>query len=359
MKKWVIILLLLILSIHHPTFTFSQDIPVSTEQQLENLADADQAETEDDTYLQDLEHFKKNPLNLNTAEAEELKQLRIVTDLQIANLLLYRNLFGNFISLYELQAVPAWDVNTIRKLLPFITTKAPISLNDEATTRFRDGDHSLLLRVAQILERAKGFDRSTSGTKYLGSPQRIFFRYRYTYRNLLQFGLVGDKDAGEQFLKGAQNKGFDFYSFHLFARKIGIIQSLALGDFSVNMGQGLIQWQGLAFKKSVDVMGVKRQSAVLRPYSSAGEFYFHRGTGITIKKGRIESTGFVSIRKLGGNFVADTVNNEDFVSSFLTSGYHRTASENADRNNLTQTTFGANIIYRGTPLAGRGKWYLL
>lgn len=125
------------------------------------------------------------------------------------------------------------------------------------------------------------------------------------------------------------------------------MQSLAIGDFSVNMGQGLIQWQGLAFKKSVDVMGIKRQSAVLRPYSSAGEFYFHRGAGITIRKGKIESTAFVSFRKLGGNFVADTVNNEDFVSSFLTSGYHRTPSENEDRNNLSQTTIGGNIIYRG------------
>ena len=246
----------------------------------------------------------------------------------------------------------AWDVNTIRKLLPFVTAATPVSLAEEAGKRFSDGDHSLLLRVSQVLEKADGFDKSTSGTKYLGSPQRIFFRYRYTYKNLLQFGLVGDKDAGEQFLKGAQSKGFDFYSFHLFARKIGIIQALALGDFSVNMGQGLIQWQGLAFKKSVDVMGVKRQSAVLRPYSSAGEFYFHRGAGITIRKGRIESTAFVSLRKLGGNFVADTVNNEDFISSFLTSGYHRTVSENEDRNNLTQTTFGGNVIYRSN------KWHV-
>lgn len=162
----------------------------------------------------------------------------------------------------------------------------------------------------------------------------------------MQFGIVGDKDAGEQFLKGAQNKGFDFYSFHLFARKIGIIQALALGDFSVNLGQGLTQWQSLAFKKSVDVMGVKRQAATLRPYSSAGEFYFNRGAGITIKKGKIESTVFASIRKLSANFVADTVNNEDFISSFLTSGYNRTPSEQLDRNNLKQTSYGGNILLR-------------
>ena len=345
MKKWVTILFTF-LTIHLSAISFSQEIPVTAEQQLENQTDADQGETEDDTYLLELEQFKKNPLNLNLADADELKQLRIVTDLQIANLITYRNLFGKLISIYELQAVPAWDVITIRKLLPFVTTTSALSLAEEASKRFRGGEHSLLLRVAQIMEKAKGFSATASGTKYIGSPQKILFRYRYTYKNLLQFGLVGDKDAGEQFLKGAQKKGFDFYSFHLFARKIGIIQALAVGDFSVNMGQGLIQWQGLAFKKSVEVMGIKRQSAVLRPYNSAGEFYFHRGAGITIKKGKIESTAFVSFRKLGGNFVADTVNNEDFISSFLTSGYHRTLSENEDRNNLTQTAFGGNILYR-------------
>ena len=345
MKKWVTILFLF-LCIHFPTITFSQEIPVTTQQQLENQTDADQGETEDDTYLLELEHFKKNPVNLNSADADELKQLRIITDLQIANLITYRNLFGKLISIYELQAVPAWDVLTIRKLVPFVTTATGLSLAAEARNRFRGGEHSLLLRVAQIIERSRGFSSSTSGTKYIGSPQKILFRYRYTYKNLLQFGIVGDKDAGEQFLKGAQKKGFDFYSFHLFARKIGSIQALAVGDFSVNMGQGLIQWQGLAFKKSVEVMGIKRQSAILRPYNSAGEFYFHRGAGITIKKGKIESTAFVSFRKLGGNFVADTVNKEDFISSFLTSGYHRTPSENEDRNNLTQTAFGGNILYR-------------
>jgi hypothetical protein len=345
LKKWSTILLFF-LSIHYSSFTFSQEIPISTEQQLENLTDVDQAETEDDTFLQELENFKKNPINLNHSDADDLKQLRMITDLQIANLISYRNLFGKFISVFELQAIPAWDLNTIRKILPFITIVTSVSISEEARKRFIEGDHSLVLRVTQVLEKSKGFDKSTSGTNYLGSPQRVFFRYRYTYKNLLQFGVTGDKDAGEQFLKGAQNKGFDFYSFHLFAKKIGIIQSLAIGDFSVNMGQGLIQWQGLAFKKSADVLGIKRQSAVLRPYSSAGEFYFHRGAGITIRKGRIESTAFASIRKLSGNFVSDTVNNEDFISSFLTSGYHRTNSEVEDRNNLTQTAFGGNIIYR-------------
>jgi Helix-hairpin-helix motif len=331
---------------------FGQDIPPATEQQLENLTDVDQAETEDDSYLQQLEQYRRNPINLNVAEASELRELRILTDLQIANLISYRRLFGKFISIYEVQAIPTWDVGTLRKLLPFITIASPISFKDDFANRFQEGDHSFLLRFTQVLEEAKGFDKSTTGSKYLGSPQRLFFRYRYTYKNLLQYGLVGDKDAGEQFFKGAQKKGFDFYSFHLFARNMGNIKALALGDFTVNMGQGLTQWQSLAFKKSVDVMGVKRQSTVLRPYNSAGEYNFNRGAGITFRKGKIETTVFASIRQLSANFVADTVNFEDYISSFQTSGYHRTEAEIADRNKLRQTSFGGNVKYTGN------RWHI-
>ncbi len=120
---------------------------------------------------------------------------------------------------------------------------------------------------------------------------------------------------------------------------------MALGDFTVNMGQGLIQWQSLAFKKSADIMGVKRQSAILRPYNSAGEFNFNRGIGITVKKQNIEITAFGSIRQLSANLVMDTINFATHVSSFQLSGNHRTEGEVADRNSLRQTSFGSVVRY--------------
>lgn len=325
---------------------FSQDIPVVTQQQLENLAMTEQGETEDDTYIQELEQFRKNPVNLNTADANELRQLRILNDLQVASLITYRSQLGKFINLYELQAVPGWNIETIKKLLPYITINEIGLDKSTITRRFTKGEHSLLLRASQVLERSAGYDNRTSPSGYLGSPVHLFFRYRYQYRNLLQYGLTGDKDAGEQFFRGAQRAGFDFYSFHFFVRKAGLIQSLAIGDFTVNMGQGLVQWQSLAFKKSADVMGIKRQSATLRPYSSSGEFYFNRGAGVTLQKGKIESTVFISRRKLSANLVPDQQGGNYIISSFLTSGYHRSASENADRNTLVQTAAGGNIIYR-------------
>jgi hypothetical protein len=321
----------------------AQEILPATEQQLENLSDANEADTEDDVYLQQLEQFRRNPVDLNTADAFALRELRLITDLQAAHLMAYRKLFGNFVSLYELQAVPLWDIITIRKLLPFVMIGPAVSLKENLSKRFKGGDHTFLLRASQILEKSKGF----ANTQYPGSPQRVFFRYRYTYKNLLQFGIVGDKDAGEQFFKGVQHNGFDFYSFHLFARKTGIIHALAIGDFTVNMGQGLIQWQSLAFKKSSDITGTKRQSPVLMPYNSAGEFNFHRGAGITIGKKNIETTVFASMRMTSAHLEKDSSGNERVVSSFLTSGYHRTDGEIADRNSVRQIAFGSTAKYNG------------
>src|SRR6186713_2740540 len=347
---WVRIYILILFITNFSLLTLdAQESPVSTiEQQLENLTDVDQAETEDDSYHQQWERFRRNPLNMNAADENDLRELKILSGLQIANLISYRKLVGKFISIYELQAIPSWDVSIIKKLLPFITIAEPIDLSDIFKTRFHKGDHSLSFRYSQVLEKSAGFEKTSTGTKYLGGPSKLFLRYRYLYKNLLQYGVVGDKDAGEQFFKGAQKYGFDFYSFHFFARKLGSIQALALGDFTVNMGQGLIQWQSLAFRKSVDVLGIKRQSPVLRPYNSAGEFNFHRGAGITIQKGKMEATAFISYRKLSANFVADTVSNEEFISSFLNSGYHRTESEIADRNKLDQFAFGGNIKYKNS-----------
>ena len=67
---WLRIFILFLFTIHYSPFTlYAQESPVSTiEQQLENLTDADQSETEDDSYLQQLEQFRKNPVNLNTTD---------------------------------------------------------------------------------------------------------------------------------------------------------------------------------------------------------------------------------------------------------------------------------------------------
>lgn len=320
-----------------------------TEQQVENITEADESETEDDSYIQSLQQYLRNKLNLNTATEVELKEFPFLTPLHIASFINYRRLFGKLISIYELQAVPGWDVETIQKMLPFITVGAALSTKEDLRLRLKDGEHSILSRATYVFEKSRGFrlkGDTTASSFYPGSRERLLVRYKYQYKNLLQYGITGEKDPGEQWFKGAQKNGFDFYSAHLFVRNLGIVKALAIGDFTVNMGQGLMQWQSLAFRKSVDVTNIKRQATLLRPYNSTNEYFFNRGAGITLEKKSFQFTAFASFRKVSGNIVADTSTNaEDYFSSLLTSGLHRTRNEQSDKNQVQMNSFGGNISY--------------
>ncbi len=315
-----------------------QQISSVTEQQLENQAEADDAPLKDDAYLQQLDYYRRHPLPVNEVGAAELEALHLLNPLQVQALLSYRRLFGKLVSIYELQAVPGWDIVTIRKLLPYIIVSDDKLLPETLKGHWRDGEHSLVLSSSRVLEKAKGFDVPDSGkAAYQGSRDNVFFRYKYNYKNILQWGILGARDAGESYV--------DFYSFHLFAKGPGCIKTLAIGDFTVNMGQGLLQWQTLAFKKSADVLAIKRQSPILHPYNSSGEYNFHRGLGLTLQKNNWEATFVASRQKIDGTPATDSVSNDDYITAFRTSGYHRTAAEKAAKGIVRQSALGANISY--------------
>ncbi len=357
MKINEIISALAFLCLLSPVAVNAQEItgepPANVEQQLEDVTAANEdVETEDDGYLQQLHHFLKEPINLNYADAGLLEQLNILSPLQIANLLSYRKLLGNFINIYELQAIPLWNFDLIRRIRPYITVSQKTEVFLSLRKRLKNGGSSLLIRTSRVLEKSKGYllDSSEAKNYYPGSPQKVLVRYKYRSGNLLQYGFTAEKDAGEQFFRGSQKQGFDFYSAHFFVRNSGAIKTLAIGDFSVNMGQGLTQWQSLAFNKGAEITNIKRQSEILSPYNSAGEIEFNRGIGITLQKHHWETTLFTSYRKVDASIYTTELNNDEFVSSLQTSGYHRTKSEIGGRHAEGMFSAGGNLSYSNEKL---------
>ena len=67
--------------------------------------------------------LQENPLDLNQITKEELMSLSLLSISQINSFLNYIKIHGKLISIYELQAIPGFDVNTIRKILPLVTLK--------------------------------------------------------------------------------------------------------------------------------------------------------------------------------------------------------------------------------------------
>jgi hypothetical protein len=340
------------------------------QQLLENSAEQSQQEDGDYSSLEnELLYYAIHPVNLNHAHKEELQALHLLTDIQITNLFIHIEKNGSLLIIYELQAIEGFDLQTIQHILPYVI------VNDEMNTPrisrkklIREGEQALILRYGQVLEKQLGFQPIDStglfkspNSRYIGSPQKIAARYRYTFGTSISFGITAEKDQGELFfknkqafkydwydqsLKKNQKTGFDFYSAHLFIHNLKQLQTLVIGDYQVTFGQGLTAWSGMSFGKSSEILYTKKSANYIRPYTSVDENKFMRGiaTGICLKK--ITLTSFFSNKAVDAN-VTDTLEDgiTTVVSSLQQTGSHAIPSEIADKHAVHQTVYGGNISY--------------
>jgi len=334
-------------------FLFGQDTPVQDDPRLELRAENIETTGDDDELPQHLSWLKKHPLDLNKCTAEELALQGLLSELQISQLVQYRSVLGKLVNKYELQAIPAWDIATIRAILPFIFIGDATAANIPLRERWKGGDNRLQLRSNFIAERAVGYVSPGDSTapRYAGSRLGLLVRYHYNFKNQLRWGITGEKDPGEPFFRGAQRAGFDFYGFHFFLRNKGMVKAFAAGDFTFNLSQGLVNWQTMAFTRSADAMAIKRQGAVVRPYTAAGEYNFYRGLAITIGRHHWEHSFFVSARKLDGGAMEDSVGNIA-GTAVNTSGLHRSIAENQHRGETSLYSAGLRLQWQ----KGNVKW---
>ncbi len=341
------------------------------QQELESLAEQNNTESEDYTDLLELlNYYKHHPLNLNTATIEELQQLHYINAIQINNLLIHIKNTGKLLTVYELQSIDGFDLQTINKILPYII----VTDNSESTRfsikeMFTKGQNSILLRYARIIEPQVGFSKidSTSlfkspNSRYIGSPDYLYARYKFNYRTNVSWGITAEKDQGELFfknkqnfkydwytrsLKGNQHNGFDFYSAHFFLHNIKFIKSLAIGDYQVSFGQGLTAWSAPAFGKSINILNVKKSGLGISPYTSVDENKFMRGAATTLFYKRFEATGFFSRHYVDATISDTSLNGStSTISALQTTGLHTTPAEIANKHSILQTIYGGNLSYK-------------
>jgi hypothetical protein len=163
------------------------------------------------------------PLDLQIATSAELQSLYILNPAQIESFINYRNQFGPFLSIYELQAIPDWTLETIESILPFVVINAtPTSQTVPGLKRIVNAENAyLLFRQRSVWQKRKGFrppDTLSNGdlsSRYLGDPNDLYMRFRLQQPADFSMGLTLDKDSGEQFTWDPKTKryGFNFLSF--------------------------------------------------------------------------------------------------------------------------------------------------
>lgn len=278
----------------------------------------------------------QNPIDLNRADISDLRSLFFLTEKQIHAILDHRKMFGNFVSIYELQSINGLNMEDIRSILPFVQVRSNIG-----TTRFSNFtkkavEHYLVVRADQTLEPSAGFKEE----KFVGSAQRYYTRYRMSHSKDFSIGFISEKDAGE-------NKLLDYYNFHIQVQNKGIVKNLVLGDYLMQFGQGMIFSAGFAAGKGSEPVYTTRRSNVgIRPYNSVVENGSFRGIANTIKNGNFEFTSMGAINQRDASVDLNEETQEDYFSSLLSAGFHRTDTEIANKNAIRETNIGGNILYK-------------
>ncbi|EOR95661.1 hypothetical protein ADIARSV_1176 [Arcticibacter svalbardensis MN12-7] len=342
-------MLLLVLVISFQSgFTQTETDPF-IETLLESIAENNQSETDYSELSERLYFIKQHPYDLNTVNLEQLTDLVFLNPLQITSFLDYRRDNGPFVEIQELQLIDLFTEETVQYMIPFIMIAKPGML--EIKKSQAKSTHELMTTYSRTIEKQKGYLVPDTVSHYTGSPFKLLNRYRYHYGKNVSGAVTMEKDAGEPFGASTKPYGFDFYSASLFIRNGRYVKKLALGDYSLQFGQGLSLWSGLSFGKGANIAGIAKLQSGLKPYSSTNETEFFRGVAATIAIKHFELTPFISYHAVDASVnTADTLINESQISSLSITGLHRTATELDNKGAASQLVFGSVIQYSGKAL---------
>ena len=314
---------------------------------VEELSDSEAGSDYIENLFDELSYLSENPFNLNTVTKPDLERLPFLSELQIENLLYYVYKYAPVQSIYELRNVEGLDMQTINRLLPFVyaeEVKSQEHINPKDV--FRYGKHEMLLRSDYCFQKKAGYHTpdeeellKNPNKHYLGENYYLSARYSFSYKNKIQFGLAGEKDAGEAFWN-EQHKGFDFYSIHLAIKDIGIVKSLLLGDYKASFGQGLVLNTDFIMGKTSDVSNINKKNSGIKRHFSTNEIDYLRGAALTL------GINNCTIDILYSHKQADATVTDTEIISFKTDGYNRTYKDLEKKNQAELNLYGANFQWK-------------
>lgn len=300
--------------------------------QVDDTQTWDESEIRQSTF----QHYLQNPIDINQAKAADWYQLGLLNAKQIQSFFEFRNSSGPFLSKWELQAIPDWDLPTLKRIQDFISCQSPIEPWKMASSK-----HLWIHRWEFTAEEKKGFSPpdSRSKVRYFNSPYAELHRYKGQISKSLGLGFLLQKDAGESSMT-------DFSSFYVHWNKPkSWIHKIIVGDFINQWGQGLVQAGGFSLGKSYEsIISTQKFHQGGLPYSSSMESGFYRGLLIGFQRKQWGMESFLSKRNWDASIQRDSSDTE-FYSSLITSGLHRTSTEIDKINRVQEWSIGNSIFW--------------
>lgn len=297
--------------------------------------------------FEELSERRAHPYNLNTLTRAQLETLPFLSPRQVENLLAYLYSYAPVQSLAELQLVEGLDYETRAMLALFVYVGEPTE--QAAPLRWKNlwkyGEHEVVARADVPFYYRKGYYQYPPelltrypNRQYMGGRVGHSIRYQYTYGDRLAAGLVMENDAGEPFFNRG-NRGYDYYSYYLLVHDVGHLQTLALGNYRLSFGQGLVMNTQFSPGKQAILTGIYSRNKGIKKHASTSESDYFRGAAATLRWGRVGLTGLYSYR------TPDATLDGPSITSLKTDGYHRTPLEMSKKHNTRNHLIGTNLSY--------------
>ncbi|MCU0419685.1 MAG: helix-hairpin-helix domain-containing protein [Cyclobacteriaceae bacterium] len=343
-----------------PALLLAQDYPrkdVDLAQWMEQLFPFQDEDANYEDLYENLAQLLASPMDLNRASEEQLRALMILTNRQVERLLAHRKENGSLLSVYELQSVEGFDLETIMKLMPFVTVRDPLAHVDRSWVNqlFTGKSNDFILRYERTLESRRGFTEAASeASRYRGSPDKWYLRYRNHRPGDFSVGFTAEKDAGESMRWDAANHyyGFDYVSYHAQIVNKGRVKNLIIGDFQTQVGQGLTLGSAFGIGKNAEsVATVRRANMGFLPYTSVFEAGYMRGAALSLRlTDKLTAHGFYSSRLRDANIETDSTESRGSATSLLLTGLHRNQPELENRHRLREQNTGAVLSFKNQKL---------
>ena len=301
--------------------------------------------------------YYNDPLALNQASREALRLLCILTDDQLDELFKHLAKNGPLISIYELQAIPGFDLATIQLLIPFVKIGAVSDdhLNRPVWYKGLEARNSYgLVRYEQTLETKRGYQYSSTQYKvpYVGSPDKLFTRLSIIHPNGWGLGVSARKGAGEALTwdPATQRYGLAPWRFHWIFRGKKRLKTWVVGDYAVGYGQGVVLNAGFSMDKSSETIKVIRTNNLgIRPHTSVTTTGF-RGVATTWQWHPLSLTMYYSNANLDGKVRTKASSGKQYVSRISRSGYYRTQNEILQKGQVNEQVVGCTLVHKDSNL---------
>ena len=295
------------------------------EDALLDLLDSAESAGNAEQLLELIEDLKKNRISLNEADVEELRQLPWLTAGDAHAIIVRRKSKGAFHSLQELEPIIGAEKTAAISPCVFLKTEQDLRKTPSAVPV----EGTMYSRLFWETTARKGIIKDI----YAGENYKLYHRLQVSVPHV-KASLLQEKDIGEPDVA-------DFTSLSFNLHDLGLLKSAVFGNYKLNVAQGLLIGQGRFLSKGSDSFAsVRLPSRQLSPYTSSSEYGYLQGVAVTVKLDPIEVTAFYS-----ANHLDAIINNSGVITSFDQSGYHRTALETSRKDNVTETVYGANLLY--------------